>query len=43
MLVQLNAMSVAELNRHLMKADVAVSALVPVTTSLEDVFLEVTR
>ncbi len=41
--VELTDMTVSELNRLLVQADVAVTALVPEQGNLEDVFLEVTR
>ena len=41
--VNLNNLSSGSLNKQLVNADVEVTALVPMTTSLEDVFMEVTR
>jgi ABC-type multidrug transport system ATPase subunit len=41
--VDLNGLTPATLNRRLLEAGVSVSALVPHTTSLEDVFMEVTQ
>jgi len=41
--VNLKGISSGSLNKQLINADVEVTALVPMTTSLEDVFMEVTR
>jgi len=43
LIVEHGDLKVADLNKSLVGAEVSVNALVPSTTSLEDVFLEVTR
>ena len=42
-LVELESITIASLNRSLVESDIAITALVPQTTNLEDVFMEVTR
>jgi len=41
--IKLNDVTAGHLNKQLVSSDIEVTALVPVTTSLEDVFMEVTR